>query len=95
MSTNDCIKGLAVGGLIGLVVGILYAPKKGKETRKDIAKTAENLLAKAREQYEQAMEEIENLVNQEKESFSEKKTRLKKAIEAGVETFKEEQHGTG
>ena len=34
---SDFIKGLFIGGLMGAVLGILYAPKSGKETREDIA----------------------------------------------------------
>lgn len=30
------ITGLVVGGAVGSVVSLLFAPKKGKETRKDI-----------------------------------------------------------
>ena len=53
---GDLLKGLLIGGLIGVVVGILYAPKSGKETRQDIARTAEELLSKAKDEYEKAVE---------------------------------------
>jgi len=53
---DDFIKGLLVGGLIGAVLGILYAPKSGKETREDIARNAEDLMAKVKEEYEVALE---------------------------------------
>jgi len=52
----DFFKGLVIGGLAGAVIGILYAPKSGKETRDEIGKKAEELLAKAKEEYEQALE---------------------------------------
>lgn len=53
---GDFLKGLVIGGLAGAVIGILYAPKSGKETREEIGKKAEELLAKAKEEYEQALE---------------------------------------
>jgi gas vesicle protein len=53
---GDLLKGLIIGGLIGAVLGILYAPKSGKETREDIANKADELVAKAREEYEKAVE---------------------------------------
>lgn len=53
---GDLLKGLIIGGLIGAVIGILYAPKSGRETREDIANKADELLAKAREEYEKAVE---------------------------------------
>jgi len=53
---NDLLKGLFIGGFIGVVLGILYAPKSGKETREDIARKADELLGKAKEEYEKAVE---------------------------------------
>lgn len=53
---EDFLKGLIVGGLIGAVVGILYAPKSGKETREEIVKKAEELTAKTKAEYESALE---------------------------------------
>lgn len=52
----DLVKGVVIGGLIGAAIGILFAPKSGKETRQDIADKADELLAKAREEYEKAAE---------------------------------------
>ncbi|MEK6654015.1 MAG: YtxH domain-containing protein [Thermodesulfobacteriota bacterium] len=44
MAADDCVKGLIIGGLIGAALGILYAPKSGKETREEISHSAEELL---------------------------------------------------
>lgn len=52
---GDLLKGLIIGGLIGAALGILYAPKSGKETREDIARKTEDLLDKAKEEYERAV----------------------------------------
>lgn len=52
----DLVKGLVVGGLIGAAIGILFAPKSGKETRQDIAEKTDELLAKAKEEYQKAAE---------------------------------------
>ena len=53
---GDFLKGLLIGGLIGAIAGILYAPKSGKETREDIARTADDLLYRAKDEYEKAIE---------------------------------------
>jgi gas vesicle protein len=53
---EDFFKGLIIGGVIGAVVGILYAPKRGKETQEDIIKKAEELTAKTKAGYESALE---------------------------------------
>jgi gas vesicle protein len=46
------IKGIILGGAIGALIGILYAPQSGRKTRKDINRKAEELLTKAKEEYE-------------------------------------------
>jgi len=53
---GDLLKGLLIGGLVGALIGILYAPKSGKETREDIANKADELLSKAKDEYEKAVE---------------------------------------
>jgi len=53
---NNLLKGLFVGGLIGMALGILFAPKSGKEMRGDIASKADELLVKAKEGYGKAFE---------------------------------------
>lgn len=53
---GDLLKGLFIGGLIGMALGILFAPKSGKETREDLSRKANEMLAKAKEEYEKAAE---------------------------------------
>ena len=52
----DLVKGVVIGGLIGAAIGVLFAPKSGKETRQDIADKADELLVKAKAEYEKAAE---------------------------------------
>jgi len=75
---GDFLKGLVIGGLAGAVIGILYAPKSGKETRGEIGKKAEELLAKAKEEYEQALEKS-------RKTYETAVSRLKKIEEAARE----------
>lgn len=56
VKTSDFLKGVLVGGLIGAAVGILFAPKSGKETREDIARKTEEIIKKAKDEYELALE---------------------------------------
>lgn len=55
-NSRDFLKGLIIGGLIGAAAGILFAPKSGKETREDISRKTQDLLSRAKEEYETAME---------------------------------------
>ena len=52
----NLVKAFVVGGLIGAAIGILFAPKSGKETRQELSLKADELMAKAREEYERASE---------------------------------------
>lgn len=90
MAADDCVKGFILGGLIGAALGILYAPKSGKETREEIRQSAEELLEQAKKQYEEASRKIEQLASREKELYVGKKERVKKALDAGVKAFKQE-----
>ncbi|HUN55577.1 MAG TPA: YtxH domain-containing protein [Smithella sp.] len=53
-NSGDLLACFIIGGLIGVTIGILFAPKSGKETREDINRKADELIAKAKEGYEKA-----------------------------------------
>ncbi|MGB4547983.1 MAG: YtxH domain-containing protein, partial [Syntrophales bacterium] len=42
--------------LVGVVVGLLYAPKSGQELREDIADKAKDLADRVKDEYEGALE---------------------------------------
>ena len=67
---GDWVKGFLIGGLVGVVIGLLYAPKSGKETREDIAEKAKELADKVKDEYEGALEKS-------KKGFESVITRLK------------------
>jgi len=74
-----------VGVSVGATVALLFAPKSGEETRKLIAKKAEEgkdyMTSKGRELREQA----EELVEKGKELVSKEKERLAEVFETGKE----------
>ncbi len=89
---GDYISGLIVGGLIGAVVGILYAPKSGKETREDIARKADELLSKAKAEYDIAVEKSKKAYDATVErlkAFEEMATEKVEAAEGLAERGKE------
>ncbi len=65
------VKGLFWGGLIGVVIGILYTTKKNKGTWEDIGKSADELYDKTKGEVEQAQRKMEMLANREKDSSAE------------------------
>ena len=82
--SKDCdfIAGLVVGGLIGAAIGILYAPKSGKETREEIGQKADELLSKAKEEYGHAVEKS-------REAYEATVERLKELEETAKEKVEE------
>lgn len=90
MAAEDGVKGLVVGALVGIALGLLYAPKSGKETRENICNSTEDLLEKTKACYDQARAKVEKLMCSEKESYIGKRERLKKALKVGIEAYKEE-----
>jgi gas vesicle protein len=61
MSDNkggEIIGAFLVGGLIGAAIGILFAPKAGKETREQLGDWMDETKEKAKEKLEKLEEEI-------------------------------------
>jgi hypothetical protein len=73
------VKGLVWGGLIGVIIGLLYSAKRDKGTWEEIGKSADALVDKTREQMEQAQKKMEELANAGKGSSAGEKESLKEA----------------
>lgn len=74
---NNCnggsfISGIILGGLIGAALGILYAPKTGEETRRDLMK-------KAGEWKRTGLKKAEELSEKTKSGVEEFKKRARRA----------------
>jgi len=57
MSTKKAIGGLIIGAVTGVALGLLFAPKRGKETREAIAKTSGEYLDKFGDDFKYTVEE--------------------------------------
>jgi len=89
MISKNYIWGFLIGGLVGGALGILFAPKSGRELRQDIRGKSEDLYEKAKGKYEETVTKVEDVMKQAKESLADKKVRLGKGIEAGVSAYKQ------
>lgn len=47
MSSNRFFEGLAVGGMLGFIIGMLYAPKSGTQMRRELAEQSDELYRQA------------------------------------------------
>ncbi|HEX8476180.1 MAG TPA: YtxH domain-containing protein [Pyrinomonadaceae bacterium] len=96
---------LLLGGAIGALVALLFAPKAGRELRGDIAdvtrkgvdrtrETASQLGTKAGEYYETASQKAGDLVGSARDVAARRGEHLSAAIEAGKRAYTEEKRRT-
>jgi gas vesicle protein len=92
------VKGIIFGGIIGALLGILYAPQSGRKTREDICGKAEELLTKAKKEYEatlkksgkaydSAVKQLKHLETSTKEKVGEMGGKAEELAELGKEAL--------
>lgn len=59
-----------VGGALGGIIALLYAPKSGRETRKDISRTARRIKKETVHLVEDAIESINNFASDVKDKIT-------------------------
>jgi gas vesicle protein len=79
-----------VGMGIGALLGILFAPKSGEETREYLSSKADEGRDYAQRKARELRERAEDLIERSKEIMSKQKDALSSAVEAGKETYKRE-----
>lgn len=79
-----------VGLGIGALIGILFAPKSGEETREYLSSKAEEGKEYAQRKARELRERAEDLIERSKEIMSRQKEAVSSAVEAGKETYKRE-----
>ena len=92
MAEDNKSYGLAwfLAGLgVGALVGILYAPKSGKETREDIAQGAREGTEYLRARSREAAEQVSEIVDKGKAQVSEYVDRSKEVIDRGRSQWEE------
>jgi gas vesicle protein len=79
-----------VGLGIGALVGILFAPKSGEETREYLTSKADEGRDYAQKKARELRERAEDLMERSKEIMSRQKDAISTAVDAGKETYKRE-----
>jgi gas vesicle protein len=74
---------LFAGLAIGSVIGILFAPKSGKESRKVLAEKGERFLEMSREGFSEVIEKTRDLTEAGKQKFEEFKITGEEILEKG------------
>jgi len=81
--------GIGMGAALGAVLGILYAPKSGRETRQAIASTAEQGTKAVRERARRYREQAEQAVKNGRECMTQRADKIRAAVEAGRKAYRE------
>jgi gas vesicle protein len=84
--TGAFLGGLIIGSALGTVVGLLIAPRTGKETRKVIKKSADALPELAEDLTTSLQLQADRLSESTLENWEGTLARLKLAIATGIET---------
>jgi gas vesicle protein len=79
-----------VGLGIGALIGILFAPKSGEETRDYLTSKAEEGRDYAQKKARELRERAEDLIERSKEILAKQKDAISSAVEAGKETYRKE-----
>src|SRR5260370_35554952 len=79
-----------VGLGVGALVGILFAPKSGEETRDFLSKKADEGKDYAQKKASEVRERADELVERGKEVAVRKKDSISTAAEAGAEAYRDE-----
>ncbi|HLE37679.1 MAG TPA: YtxH domain-containing protein [Candidatus Acidoferrales bacterium] len=79
-----------VGLGIGALVGILFAPKSGEETREYLSGKAEEGREYAQRKARELRERAEELMERSKEMVGRQKEKLSAAVDAGREAYQRE-----
>jgi gas vesicle protein len=79
-----------VGVGIGALVGILFAPQSGEETREFLVSKADEGRDFAQRKARELRERAEDLIERSKEIMSRQKDAISSAVDAGKETYKRE-----
>ena len=83
---NYFLVGLGIGSLIG----VLFAPKSGEETRELIARKAREGNQLARQKAREMRNRVEETVERGKGIIAETEGRIATAIDVGIETYNRE-----
>jgi gas vesicle protein len=89
-NTGSKVSYFLVGLGIGALVGILFAPKTGEETREYLTQRAEEGKEYAQKKARELRERAEDLVDRSKQVASRQKDSLSAAVDAGRDAYQRE-----
>jgi gas vesicle protein len=89
-NTGSKISYFLIGLGIGSLVGILFAPKSGEETRQFLTSKADEGREYAQRKAQELRDRAEDLIARSKEIMSRQKDSLNAAVDAGKDAYQRE-----
>jgi gas vesicle protein len=81
--------GFLIGGVLGALVGIFFAPKSGKELRSDLKEKGSEVLKDAKEIYADASTRAKEIIEEAKHQAKELKKEADRQLSAALQKTKE------
>ena len=88
MSSGKVLLGMIAGVAIGAALGVLFAPDKGWNTRKRIAKKGEDLADDLKEKFDEFLDNITEKVDEVKEEVADFSEKAKSKVTGGKKEAK-------
>lgn len=89
-NTGSKVSFFLIGLGIGSLIGVLFAPRSGEETRDYLSAKADEGRDYAQKKARELRERAEELLDRSKEVVGRQKEAITSAVEAGKETYKRE-----
>jgi gas vesicle protein len=86
---GNFLKGFVIGGFLGALAGILFAPKPGKELRSEIKVKGSEVLKDAQEIYEDASKKAKEIIDEAKKRADELKKEADRRVDEARQRAKE------
>src|SRR5262245_44680915 len=91
MDSGTWSAGAFVAGVgLGALIGILFAPQSGRETREFISRKADEGMDYAQRRTQDARDRAQDLVDRGKQAISRQRESISQAVEAGREAYRSE-----
>ena len=87
-NTMKIVGALVVGAAAGAALGVLFAPKKGSETRQDIADNAKKMSKNLKNKFQGQVDDLKNQVSKAEKFLQDNVSNAKEAIADRTDSFK-------
>ena len=89
-NSGAVLAALLAGAATGVILGLLYAPEEGKETRKKIKTKANDLKEEAKNKYGEVSEKVKDQYGNISSTFKETANNVAHTVKDGYDKYKDQ-----